>query len=225
MCGIAGSANPETAFKLYQSNLNRGYYSSGFMFIDSYEVFWIGKNLGVFKNVIVGSVNVEYLFSIPFEYSPEPAFHLYHSRGPTTETAGFVPENNHPFMYKDWVVAHNGIISNFKELGEKYFPEEDFTGKTDSCIIPRMLSIKPMNEALEELQGTFALWIKNTQTKDLYICRSGSTLFANINNGDFCSTEFDGSISLQEGIIYKIVNYNSIEIHSKFNFNSPYYIF
>ena len=194
------------------------------MFIDDHDAFWIGKDLGVFKDPLTGAVNVEYLFSIPFEYDPLPAFHLYHSRGPTTETAGFVPDNNHPFMYKDWVVAHNGIISYFIELGEKYFPEEDFTGKTDSCIIPRMLSIKPMKDALECLKGTFALWIWSPYSKGVYLCRSGSTLFANLETGDFCSTEFEGSISLDEGYIYKIEDYKKVIKSIPFKSNSPYFV-
>lgn len=224
MCGIAGSSNPETAFKLYQSNLNRGYYSSGFMFIDDHNAFWVGKNLGVFNNVLTGASNVEYLFSVPFEYEPQPAFHLYHSRGPTTETKEFVPDNNHPFMYKGWVVAHNGIISNFDILAKKYFPEENFTGKTDSCIIPRLLSIKPIKEALEELKGTFAIWAWNRDIDGIYLCRSGVTLFASMDNGDFCSTEFKNSEPLEEGYIYKIQNFKSITKISSFHSNSPYFI-
>lgn len=212
MCGIAGSTNKEQAFKLYKSNLNRGYYSSGFTSIknssnkDSQAII---KTLGVWEQ--------------PQDVS-DSVYYLYHSRGPTTETNEFVPDNNHPFVYKNWVVAHNGIISNFKDLGKKYFPEEDFTGKTDSCIIPRLLSIRPMKDVLEELKGTFALWIWSPYSYGVYLCRSGSTLFANFDTGDFCSTEFEGSTNLSEGIIYKIDNYKSIHKFGQFKSNSPYFV-
>jgi predicted glutamine amidotransferase len=153
----------------------------------------------------------------------ESCYYLYHSRGPTTETKNFNVINNHPFFYGDWIVAHNGIISNFIELGRKYFPDEDFTGRTDSCIIPRMLSIKPMKDALEELKGTFTLWMWNRANGSLYICRSGNTLFVN-NNGDFCSTKFKDSEPLEEGFIYTIKN-NIIQKDKEFKSYSPYFIF
>lgn len=215
MCGIAGSSDANTAFALYQSNLARGYYSSGEMIVGKDgKSYSIGKEHGVFKY----PRNLMENYNFPYSYT------LYHSRGPTTETGEFVPDNNHPFVYKDWIVAHNGIISNFEELCKKYFPEEDFTGKTDSCIIPRMLSIKPMKDALEELKGTFGLWIWTPYSNGAYICRSGVTLFANYENGDFCSTEFEGSEPLQEGYIYKIEGYKKIIRGIPIKTKSPYFV-
>lgn len=217
MCGIAGSFKPEVAFKLYQSNLDRGFYSSGSIVIDSNDMWNCKKTLGQFEKPVQA-------------YSPPGIattgfYYLYHSRGPTTETKEFNESNNHPFFYKDWIIAHNGIISNFEELCKKYFPEEDFTGRTDSCIIPRLLAIKPMKDALEELKGTFALWLWTPYTKGVYICRSGVTLFANQDTGEFCSTEFEGSKAIEEGYLYKIENYNKIYKSIPFKHKSPYFIF
>ena len=210
MCGIAGSNNKERAFTLYQSNLNRGYYSSGGIIVDSNSQWATYKRVGQFDQPINGSVG---------------QYYLYHSRGPTTETKEFNPINNHPFFYGDWIVSHNGIISNFKDLCEKYFPGDNFEGKTDSCIIPRLFSIKStISEALEELQGTFALWMFNRNTKRCYITRNASTLFGDIITGDFSSTAFKGSISLKGGVVYSITNYNSIVEEVSYQTNSPYFI-
>jgi glucosamine 6-phosphate synthetase-like amidotransferase/phosphosugar isomerase protein len=151
-------------------------------------------------------------------------YFLYHSRGPTVETKGFNPDNNHPFTYGDWIVAHNGIISNFESLGKKYFPEEDFTGKTDSCIIPRLLSIKSMSDALSELEGTFAVWMYNKKLNQLYLARSASTLFVNYDTGVFSSTEFEGSKALQEGCIYEIADSHHIIKVDHFKYDSPYFL-
>ena len=87
-----------------------------------------------------------------------------------------------------------------------------------------MLSIKPMEKALEELKGTFALWMWNREDGSLYICRSGSTLFANINNGDFCSTSFEESQPLEEGFIYNVKDC-TIQKYKEFKSNSPYFVF
>ena len=46
-------------------------------------------------------------------------YNLYHSRGPTVETKKFKEEDNHPFQSENWIVAHNGIISNFNELHKR----------------------------------------------------------------------------------------------------------
>jgi glucosamine 6-phosphate synthetase-like amidotransferase/phosphosugar isomerase protein len=210
MCGIAGSNNKDRSFKLYQSNLNRGHYSSGALILNKDNQPSIRKVLGVYNAPITESVPENY--------------YLYHSRGPTVETSQFIPEDNHPFSYGDWIVAHNGIISNFKELCIQYFPQEDFTGKTDSCIIPRMLEENlKISTALEELEGTFAIWMYNKKFKRTYLARSANTLFANMYNGDFSSTEFERSLPLDEGIIYAIQDYETIVPVAEFRSNSPYF--
>lgn len=209
MCGIAGSNNPERAFKLYQSNLDRGYYSSSVMTVNGYGECHIRKVLGTFDEPVV----------------PYPSLYsFYHSRGPTVETKEFVPDNNHPFEYKEWIVAHNGIISNFDALCKEFFPDEDFAGKTDSCIIPRLFSVLPdFIDGLRRLEGTFALWIHNKQTKKSYICRSASTLFINANTGDFSSTEFEESTSVPEGTIYELNDYNFLKEFNRIVTKSPYF--
>jgi glucosamine 6-phosphate synthetase-like amidotransferase/phosphosugar isomerase protein len=217
MCGIAGSKYKDKAFKLYNDNLARGYYSSGALTLDSNGEYHTHKALGVF-NESIDCFN-------PPGIETYARYFLYHSRGPTVETKEFEPINNHPFFYGDWIVAHNGIISNFESLCKEYFPNEDFTGRTDSCIIPRMLEIKPtISEAVEQLKGTFAFWAFNSKHKKTYLIRSASTLFANQITGCFSSTEFEDSKPLEEGIIYAIQDYDCIVPAGKFKHNSPYFI-
>lgn len=211
MCGIAGSRHCTKAFKLYEDNLNRGYYSSGALALDPNGIYETHKTLGLFDKPVDKNIS---------------QYFLYHSRGPTVETKEFDPVNNHPFVYGDWVVAHNGIISNFEQLCKLYFPYEDFTGRTDSCIIPRMLETKiNVSDAIEQLKGTFAIWAFNSRHKKTYLARSASTLFANKDTGDFSSTEFEDSKPLDEGIIYAIQDYEIIVPAGKFKHRSPYFIF
>ena len=152
-------------------------------------------------------------------------YFLYHSRGPTVETKGFIPENNHPFVYGDWIVAHNGVISNFPALCRKHYPHEDFTGKTDSCIIPRLIDKMGLKLALEELEGTFAIWAWKEGGRKVYLARSGSTLYFGSYTGDFSSTEFPDSKPALEGIIYEISLDNPLAIlpQEKFKHKSPYF--
>jgi glucosamine 6-phosphate synthetase-like amidotransferase/phosphosugar isomerase protein len=221
MCGISGSVNKNKAFKFYQDNLNRGYYSSGSLVLDDLGMWVCEKTLGEFK--------------YPSEPACVPAIHvegmyyLYHSRGPTVETKSFDEFNNHPFFYGSWIVAHNGIISNFEKLAKEHFSSENLTGRTDSCIIPRLLELYGIDNGPEKLEGTFAFWAYNICTKNLYLVRNSCTLFANLNTGDFSSTEFESSVALEEGKLYK-VNYEETAQDSRikcikaFNFKSPYFI-
>jgi len=216
MCGIAGSKYKDKAFNLYKNNLTRGYYSSGALTLDSNDQYRIHKTEGVF-NESIDCFN-------PPGIDTYSRYFLYHSRGPTVETKSFEPGDNHPFTYGDWIVSHNGIISNFESLCKEYFPDEDFFGRTDSCIIPRMLEIKPqVSEAMELLKGTFAIWAFNSKHKKTYLARSASTLFANSVTGCFSSTEFEGSESLKEGIVYDVQDYNCIVPAGRFKHKSPYF--
>jgi len=216
MCGIAGSNNSLQAFTLYKSNLDRGFYSSGSIVLDDLGLWLCEKALGQFNRPSKPA-------SIPGIHA-DGIYYLYHSRGPTTETKDFVKDNNHPFFYGDWIVAHNGIVSNFADLCEKYFSDVDPSTQTDSCIIPRVINEFGLIEGLTKLEGTLAIWAYNVRTNQLYIARNSCTLYANVITGDFCSTMFEGSTMLDENVIYKIVNTNSIMAESKFRSKSPYFI-
>ena len=215
MCGIAGSNNKEKAFKLYQSNLDRGFYSSGSIVLDDAGMWACDKALGQFTE--------------PSEPACIPAIHtegvyyLYHSRGPTTETKEFLRLNNHPFFFGEWIVAHNGIISNFVKLCEEHFPTLDYYDKTDSCVIPRVLNLFGL-QGLSKLEGTVAIWAYNMRTKNTYVARNSCTLYANVETGDFCSTMFENSVMLDEGAIYKIVDNKRIVKETTFKTKSPYFI-
>lgn len=215
MCGIAGSNNKEQAFKLYKSNLDRGFYSSGSIVLDNAGRWACEKTLGQFTE----PSEPAYISTV----HTEGVYYLYHSRGPTTETKEFLCSNNHPFFFGEWTVAHNGIISNFAKLCKEHFPGLDPHIHTDSCIIPRVLNLFGL-QGLSKLEGTIAIWAYNMRTKNTYIARNSCTLYANIETGDFCSTMFDNSILLDEGAIYKIIDNTRIVKEATFATKSPYFI-
>jgi glucosamine 6-phosphate synthetase-like amidotransferase/phosphosugar isomerase protein len=216
MCGIAGSFNKERAFELYKSNLNRGYYSSGAIITADRRHHRLFKRLGCFNEPIQ--------WQTPTNDSPGNCYYLYHSRGPTVETKSYEEINNHPFCYNQWVVSHNGIVSNFEKLAKEHFPEEDFTGATDSCIIPRLLYKFGIADGLSKLEGTFAIWAYNTKFYTLFIARNSSTLYANIKTGDFSSTAFEGSVLLEENSVYTLSGGSLVEMPVKIESKSPYFI-
>lgn len=175
MCGIAGSKSRESGYDLYLQNLTRGYYSSSVTTI--YD-----KRGGISTFKKEGKLELE---DIPLGAD----YYLFHSRGPTVETGKFDWDDNHPFTYGRFSVAHNGIIENAYDL---------FCGEpgVDSRVIPVLIeefyrgrkknSQDAIRYALGKLKGTFGLWILDHGSSEIRIVRHDITLF---NYG----TEFSSS--------------------------------
>jgi len=167
MCGIAGSFDPYSGYGLYKQNLSRGYYSSSVVLIHS-KGYSILKTEGAFK----------------YEDIPHGAdYYLFHSRGPTVETNSFDWDDNHPFSYGRFLVAHNGIIENAETIydGCKLGVDSrvipwlaDKTLRDDDCT-----SDGAIHSSLNQLQGTFGLYIFDTSSKDISIVRSDIALCYN----------------------------------------------
>ncbi len=216
MCGIAGSSNKQKAFELYQSNLDRGYYSSGALVINDLSLSSVSKKEGQFVKPVEPPD--------PPQIHVEGLYYLYHSRGPTTETVSFLEKDNHPFYCNSWYVAHNGIISNFEQLKQEHFSDEYFESTTDSSIIPKLINKYGLEKGINFLEGTFAVWIFNITTNKTYIARNSCTLYANTETGDFSSTKFKDSVLLDEHTLYEIKDYKEINILSNFTSKSHYFI-
>ena len=74
-------------------------------------------------------------------------------------------------------------------------------------------------QTLELLKGTFALWIVNIRTMNVYIARQGSSLFykdANISSINGCGYE-----EVKEGILYSY-SYDGLTSVDKFVHDSPF---
>lgn len=94
---------------------------------------------------------------------------LGHSR---LETHGFsaTSVNNQPVIVGDWVVLHNGIITNHRQLREKY-PTPDLTGiDSDTAAIGLVLSdwdaggrATPVDEVFAQLEGEYTVIAMSTR--------------------------------------------------------------
>lgn len=77
---------------------------------------------------------------------------------PTTEMqqgASFDVENQQPFMNEDWIVVHNGGISNDLDLRKKY--KIQTTSKVDSSILPGLFSKVGIIDGLRLINGSYAI--------------------------------------------------------------------
>jgi len=86
-------------------------------------------------------------------------------------THGSVTKRNaHPFEIGEVIGAHNGVIYNYNKLAEKY----NKSIEVDSEIIFASLNLHPMEKALEELEGDYAVsWVKESN-KILHLARESS---------------------------------------------------
>jgi len=114
-------------------------------------------------------------------------FHTRHAtHGKATENV-----NNHPFMLRDLLWIHNGIIWNYKELAEKY--ALPYSSECDSYIIGLLIDyylgkklsiVDAITKAVEELDGYFAIAL--LYNGKLYLVNGNGDLYINNDyNGYF----------------------------------------
>jgi glucosamine 6-phosphate synthetase-like amidotransferase/phosphosugar isomerase protein len=210
MCGIFGSFRPSKFEVLDKANQTRGNFASGLIYFDE-------TNFDVFKT--------EGCFDWDEINLPDGLTYLGHNQAPTSSERIWKEHNSHPFIVKEWVVAHNGVLTNFEKLKADYLPEHE--NRVDSSIIPALLShfendykdIALIEHVLSLLEGTFGLWIVDTKNLNVYIARQGSTLFYDKNS--FSSTKGDNFKEVKEGVIYKFTKKGAKPVGS-FKNKSPF---
>lgn len=227
MCGIFGSSDYKRFLKLYNKNKDRGSFSFGSVFIDS-KLHALIKSPGTFKFdknlciTIPGSKTKKNLSS--FEY------YLGHTQAPTSSQRKYTHETTHPFYCNNWFVAHNGVLSNHKQI-RSIIKNSKYVNEVDSSLIPALIYKQAKNSknevgaicsALSALKGTFGLWIYNAKTHGIYLARAGSTLYANFLTNDFSSTAAPNFKELQEGVLYYLTK-EGITSVGEFQTNSPFF--
>ncbi len=223
MCGIYCSDDNNTFEVLEEANQSRGNFATGLLYT---SIEGDQTHYGIIRKE--GSFNMEDT-SIPENCN----LFLGHNQAPTSSQRSFQDETSHPFEVGDWVVAHNGVLTNFKELQQecKVVPENP----VDSYIIPYLLAendyrdgpsdgvvegeINNITKVLQRLEGTYAVWMYNTWSNNLYVARQGSTLF--YKGTHVSSIKGNGYTEVTEGTIYKYspAGYEKV---STFEYKSPF---
>ena len=217
MCGIYGATTREQYITLQKLNRNRGDFSQGCMYIKPDKGFEIHK---IPKKLMA-------------EYAPPKRkkfdHYLGHSQAPTSGKRVFDPNTTHPFMVENWVVAHNGVLTNFKKLVNEF--ERPYENPVDSSIIPYIFyklqdsfnnEIDVIVKGLEYLEGTFGLWIHNTETGSTFLAKCGVTLFADVYDNAFSSVCHNSLESLEEGTLYQLTK-EGITGVATFDCDSPFF--
>ena len=210
MCGIFGSNDREQFLTLYKLNHKRGSYSYGcYYFNDNTSGgLWTNK-----QNII--------LEDIPDGMN----YYLGHVRSPTSSTDYFTTSQCHPFSAEDIIYAHNGIISNTKELENEYKQQWDVDSKWIGFLYSQYKKHElPYVSVLQKIKGTFAIWSLNKNNNNITLARSANPIYYSPNNNSFSSTEFNNSLLLKEGSLY-VGDFKQIEqTDVVFAYKSPYFI-
>lgn len=205
MCGIAGSINLKTSYDLYTKNLERGSFASGVLAFNKSNFLCIRQ-----KEIFT----LEQLQDV-ITFTPD--YILFHSRAPTnTGEQNWSSRTTHPFNKKNFYVAQNGIILNYKNL-----PEAEKC-LVDTEIIPYNLAMnKTIVSIYEQLEGLLTSWIFNEKTKQVNIVKAGSSLYT--DGVSFSSNKFNNSRDIDDGVILTFLN-KRLEKTNTFNYENPYFI-
>lgn len=221
MCGIFCTSTFSRYIQLYHHNKSRGDFASGSVYVNSNDCY-IRKNAQNHDPKTEGGW--------PWNNDKKYDVYLGHVQAPTSACRQVEPETTHPFECGDWLVAHNGVLENFKDLKESWFLDIH-TNPVDSSIIPALLNslwvgneVLCIKETCEKLKGTFACWIVNRKSKNIYLVRCGSTLYMNAVRGEVSSVKFtDLDQEVPEGKIYQLTSEGLAEV-GEFETSSPFFI-
>ena len=145
----------------------------------------------IFTKESLKSQSWENVFDNFFNFQHVPVLVLANFRGiPTTEflAGGLEMDRIQPYMDKDqnYIVTHNGQLSNDEQLNQKYKYKSFTRGKDiDSYYFVRLLqqaAIEPDNflQQLREIEGSYAVAAFSKPTSTLYFARSFRGLFFTI---------------------------------------------
>ena len=218
MCAIYGTASREEFFKLYELNKDRGGFAFSFCGIKNTIN---NQSIFVFKNKLA---DLDLLYQEDWDY------YLAHDQAPTGSVRKYSENTSHPFHYGRWYVAHNGVLTNHKEVLESTDTKEidssyiaAYMEQLDLLPIPPQEDHEIFYETFSAFKGTHACWVWDEENSKLFLTKNGSTLFT---KGDtFSSVQFEGSKPLLDGWAYEMHFGKGVIELIKFEDSNPFAVF
>jgi glucosamine--fructose-6-phosphate aminotransferase (isomerizing) len=209
MCGIIACISNNCSNLLYNGIIqlkNRGYDSVGIATINQENEFIIDKYASTIEIDAYKKI-----YSL-LDNHQNANIGVAHTRWATHGAKTDINSHPHQSSCGKFVLVHNGIIENYKELKE-FLSEKEyiFKSQTDSEVIVQLLSYiysdnKNINECIQELiaklEGTWGLAIICIDTPDkIYCTRHGSPLLIGYDDETVIIT------SEKSGFTNKVSNY------------------
>ncbi|MFW5847705.1 MAG: glutamine--fructose-6-phosphate transaminase (isomerizing) [bacterium] len=227
MCGIVGYLGNEKASDVIIKGLERleyrGYDSCGISYYDP-------NNKGFVTNKDSGRVAKLYN---QYKYPDNNHFAIGHTRWATHGVAN--QNNSHPHFSqsKRFIIVHNGVIDNHKELVFKYLSDYSFVSDTDTEVIANLIEEFSNKLSIEEairktislLEGSFAFLIIDTEDiKKLYAVKNKSPLLiGESENGIVLGSDVLAFINYADN--YYLLEDNSFIIVERDNGNFKFEIY
>jgi len=270
MCGIYGCIKndfsnnsidiPDIIFKGLNILKNRGYDSCGIYLTTNLNINSQIIKLGIDgdiiktkennKKTIFDILNENIQNNLEIKNSRLYSIGFGHTRWATH--GGKTDFNSHPHISnnKQFILVHNGIVSNFNTLKEIYLANYNFSSTTDSEVIVNMIQYLYENENSKNnykktfldilydltnlyLNGTWACIIYNIEEKDkLYFIKNGCPLVIGKTNEMFILTsEPSGFMNLVDNYTYLedgcigYIDINNINTNDKLFVKGNYKLF
>ncbi|MBZ6494038.1 glutamine--fructose-6-phosphate transaminase (isomerizing) [Natrinema longum] len=205
MCGIIGRVGDGNALEPLLRGLEnleyRGYDSAG-----------VAVQNGSGINVEKRSGKVEELkesIGEPLQGDVGIGHTRWSTHGPPTDA------NAHPHTdeSEDVAVVHNGIVENYAELRERLAANGyAFTSDTDTEVIPHLVqyyldagfdSERAFRQAIDELEGSYAVTAMVSGEHVLYAARQGSPLVVGIEDGEyFLASDVPAFLEYTDNVVY-----------------------
>ncbi|HKL47768.1 MAG TPA: class II glutamine amidotransferase, partial [Candidatus Izemoplasmatales bacterium] len=179
MCGIVGYIGQKQSSEIIIKGLERleyrGYDSCGITYFNTKEKKFI-TNKGIGR---VASLYQDY------QYPKKNNLAIGHTRWATHGVANYSNTHPHFSQNKRFVIVHNGVIDNHKELVYKYLNDYEFRSDTDTEVIVNLIEEfskkydveKAIRKAISLLEGSYAFLIIDTQDTDhIYAVKNKSPL-------------------------------------------------
>jgi len=209
MCGIfayRGDRNAaEIVFNGLQGLQYRGYDSWGIAMIGS-SGLKVKKDIGVLPSSISGLT--------------KSSLAIGHTRWATH--GAVTKSNSHPHTSCDnrFVVVHNGIIENFKEMKLTLSGTHNFTSATDTELIvhyleekvPTLGIVEALKKLTQKMIGHSAFVVIDCLTKQIYAYRSGSPLVIGKKGGEIFVSSDLPTLAPQVDHIYPLHEDELIDI-------------
>ncbi len=196
MCGIVGYLGQKESLPILVNGLRRleyrGYDSAGVAILDKGIIKKV-KSVGKIDNLAEKLSALNGCASGGKDNKMSGTAGIAHTRWATH--GGVTEENAHPHTDCSGkiVLAHNGIIENYRELKIELGETHKYTSQTDSEVLAHLIEHyykgdlrQAVQSALRRVRGTYGLVVMHADHPDMIIAaRLGSPLVVGVGDGEF----------------------------------------
>lgn len=216
MCGISGVAGYENIAAILLNSIKnleyRGYDSCGVALLEGDRIE-VRKNTGTIEEVEKKERLTE----------PKGKLGIAHTRWATHGKVTKLNAHPHTSCNGDFVLVHNGIVSNYKELKEELESKGHiFRSETDTEVIVHLIEERhaqladaelALVEAVKRLEGSYALaLISIYEPEKIFFAKKESPLILGIGSGlNFLGSDFNAFIDYtKDAVILEDGEYGAI---------------